>query len=399
MTRHRNLGDALSAALETGPSRSVLAAQRQQILATLAKPARSSRPYWVVGVAVAGAAAAALVQRRIATPSVGELRGAWLGKSLPEKARVVGPAERTETLSFSDGSQLQLGAQAEIMLSKLAAEQAHLELGRGHVDATIRKGTGRTWTLGAGPYSVRVVGTAFSVDWDARSRFFAVNVREGKVLVSGGELRPGGVLLGPGERIERQDPKPVHDDTPPTASVTQAEAPRPSVSPPGSRPGPSTPSADEDFRAQAARGNYLGAMAAARRAGLDRLSHELSAKDLLLLANTARYAGSPLEARGALLKLRERFPGSPSAAHAALLLASQAEDHDKNSLEAERWLRTFLMESPRGELAAGARARLLAMLLKRGAQAEAEQVARDYLRLHPNGQHVAQARAVLHVSP
>jgi TolA-binding protein len=132
---------------------------------------------------------------------------------------------------------------------------------------------------------------------------------------------------------------------------------------------------------------------------LERLSRELPAKDLLLLANTARYAGSSSEARGALLKLRERFPRTPSATHAALLLASQAEDRDKDFGEAERWLRTFLTESPRGELAAGARARLLAMLLKRGAQAEAEQVARDYLRLHPNGQHVARARAVLQASP
>jgi TolA-binding protein len=154
-------------------------------------------------------------------------------------------------------------------------------------------------------------------------------------------------------------------------------------------------SSEPDFRAQAARGHYAAAVLAARRIGFDRLEAELSAKDLLLLANTARYAGSANEARGALLKLRERFPGSPSAAHAALLLASQAEDRDKNQNEAERWLRTFLSESPQGELAAAARARLLALLLRRGARAEAEQVARDYLRLHPAGPHTAQAQAVL----
>jgi hypothetical protein len=333
--------------------------------------------------------------------SVEELRGAWQGQSLPERARVVAPAERGETLSFSDGSRVELGARAEIALSKLAPEQAHLELARGHVDATIRKGTGRAWTLGAGPYSVRVVGTAFSVDWDAGSRFFAVNVREGKVLVTGGELRAGGVLLSAGERIERQGVPAAQREAPPEPSGTQAAPPPPSTSEhPSPRPVASTlPSPDDDFRALAARGNYAAAMAAARRAGFERLERDLSAKDLLLLANTARYAGSSSEARGALLKLRERFPGSPSAAHAALLLASQAEDRDKNSHEAERWLRTFLMESPRGELAAGARARLLATLLKRGARAEAEQVARDYLRAHPNGQHAAQARAVLPASP
>jgi len=265
------------------------------------------------------------------------------------------------------------------------------------VDATIRKGTGRAWTFAAGPYSVRVVGTAFTVDWDAGSRLFAVNVREGKVLVTGSNLRQGGVMLGPGERLERRDLPPVQAKAAPETSGKQQEELASSTSEPTSpRAEASVVSSPEaDFRSQAARGNYAAAILAARRTGFERLENELSAKDLLLLANTARYAGSASEARRTLLKLRERFPGSPSAAHAALLLASQAEDRDKNSSEAERWLRTFLVESPQGELAAGARARLFATLLRRGARSEAEQVARDYLRLHPSGQHVAQAQAVL----
>jgi hypothetical protein len=381
-----------------------LAAQRIEILAALAEPARSARPYLVFGACTAlVVTAAVLTSRWTASSSIGELRGAWQGKSLPERSKVVAPAERGETLSFSDGSRVELGARAEIALSKLAPEQAHLELTQGHVDATIHKGTGRAWTLGAGPYSVRVVGTAFSVDWDAGSRFFAVKVREGKVLVTGGELRAGGIVLGAGERIERQGPPPAPTAAAPVSGTQQLEALPLSTSeqpaPPTAPSEATVPSPDDDFRAQAARGKYSAAMAAARRAGFERLTHELPAKDLLLLANTARYAGSPSEARSALRMLRERFPGSPSAAHAALLLASQAEDHDKNSREAERWLRTFLTESPRGELAAGARARLLATLLKSGAQTEAEQVARDYLRFHPNGPHVAQARAVLPPSP
>ena len=399
MRPERNLGDELSAALEAGPSRSALAAQRVQVLAALAKPEPSAARYSLVGGGVALALALVLlVPRWLGSPSAGELRGAWQGKSVPERSRVVAPPERGETLSFSDGSQLELGARAEIALSKLAPEQAHLELARGHVDATIHKGTGRAWTLAAGPYSVHVVGTAFSVDWDAGSRFFAVNVREGKVLVTGGELRTGGILLGAGERIERQGPPAAAGDEAQASPASPMDAPPPAVEPSSPPAAASVVPPIDDFRPQAAHGNWAGAMAAARRAGLERLSRDLSAKDLLLLANTARYAGSSSEARGALLKLRERFPRSPSAAHAALLLASQAEDRDKDFGEAERWLRTFLMESPQGELAAGARARLLAMLLKRGAQAEAEQVARDYLRLHPNGQHVARARAVLQAS-
>jgi hypothetical protein len=402
MTQQRNLGDALAAALDTGPSRNALAAQRSQILAALAQPAPARRSYVVVGAVGAAVALAAvlLVADRFPGRETRELRGAWQGKSVPERTRVVAPAERGETLSFSDGSRVALGARAEIALSKLAPEQAHLELAHGHVDATIRKGTGRAWTLGAGPYSVRVVGTAFTVDWDAGNRFFAVNVREGKVLVTGGQLRAGGVLLAAGERLERQDSPPAPAAAASEARVEPLEQQEPSGADVESpRADAALPNADDEFRTQAARGNYPAAMAAARRSGLERLQGELPAKDLLLLANTARYAGASGEARGTLLKLRERFAGTPSAVHAALLLASQAEDRDKDPREAERWLRTFLMESPRGELAAGARARLLAMLLKRGARSEAEQVARDYLRLHPGGQHVAQARSVLQPSP
>lgn len=395
MTPQRNLADALGAALDTGPSRRSLAAQRAQVLAALGKRPPATRPALVLAACAAvGAVAAVCVAVGWPSPGNAALEGAWQGRRLLESSRVVASAQRGETLSFSDGSRVELGARAEIALSKLAPEQARLDLARGHVDATIRKGTGRAWTFAAGPYSVRVVGTAFTVDWDAESRLFAVNVREGKVLVTGSDLRQGGVLLSAGERLERMAlPSAVAKAA---QAAPQVDVPPPSVSEAAPRAeAPAVSSGEDDFRAQAARGNYAAAITAARRTGFDRLERELSAKDLLLLANTARYAGSGIEARGVLLKLRERFAGSPSAAHAALLLASQAEDRDRNPNEAERWLRTFLMETPQGELAAGARVRLLALLLKRGAQAEAEQVARDYLRLHPNGQHVARARAVL----
>jgi hypothetical protein len=396
--QQRNLGGALAAALETGPSRRSLAAQRIQVLAAMTKPARPARPILVFATCAAVATAAAVLVPRWGLESKNAaLQGAWQGKSLPERSRVVAPAQGGETLSFSDGSRVQLGARAEIALSKLAPAEARLELASGHVDATIRKGTGRAWTFAAGPYSVRVVGTAFTVDWDAGNRFFAVKVREGKVLVTGNDLREGGVLLGPGERLERKASPPAVAEAPVEPGESRSNAPPPAnPEPTSSRAEPAVLSgAKDDFLVEAARGNYAAAISAARRVGFDRLERDLSAKDLLLLANTARYAGSASEANGALLKLRARFPGSASSAHAALLLASQAEDRDRNLNEAERWLRTFLVESPQGELAAGARARLLAMLLRRGARAEAEQVARDYLRLHPQGQHVARARAVL----
>src|SRR3954453_5083960 len=105
MTQQPNLGDALSAALEIGPSRRALAAQRVRVLSALAQPERSPRSYLAVGACAAVALTVALLASHWTSgPSVGALRGAWQGKTLSESATVVAPAEREETLSFSDGS-------------------------------------------------------------------------------------------------------------------------------------------------------------------------------------------------------------------------------------------------------------------------------------------------------
>src|SRR5687767_11278979 len=120
MTRQRNLGEQLGAALETGPSQRSLAIQRAQVLAALTKPSRTWKPHLVFAAfATVGTIAAVLVALRRGNPPQEALQGAWQGRSLPESSRVVAPAERGETLSFSDGSRVKLGARAEIALSKL----------------------------------------------------------------------------------------------------------------------------------------------------------------------------------------------------------------------------------------------------------------------------------------
>ena len=87
MTQQRNLGEALSAALETGPSRNALAAQRSQILAALAQPAPAKRPYVAVASGGAVLAVAAALLLWLPGRETTELRGAWQGKSLPERRR------------------------------------------------------------------------------------------------------------------------------------------------------------------------------------------------------------------------------------------------------------------------------------------------------------------------
>ncbi|HVR20943.1 MAG TPA: hypothetical protein VMS65_14630, partial [Polyangiaceae bacterium] len=91
---------------------------------------------------------------------------------------------------------------------------------------------------------------------------------------------------------------------------------------------------------------------------------------------------------------RQRFAGRPGASLAALYLAKVAEDMTHEPGEAIRWLRVFLEDSPRGDLASGARASLMSLLLRTGDRAGARNVAEEYLRHHPNGSHAAEARAL-----
>jgi hypothetical protein len=215
-----------------------------------------------------------------------------------------------------------------------------------------------------------------------------VDVSEGSVRVTGGDLPASGVAVDAGNGLERRAKPQALTKAPEALPVVSATIPTEVEEPENAIP--SAPS----WPALANKGKYREALSQAEKLGFERLTRELPDNDLLLLANAARFSGEGKRAQQALLKLRERFPGRAAAELAALYLARIAEDVDKNPVQATVWLRAFLQESPTGDLAQGARANLLAILLRRGEHASARAVARDYLRYHPEGPHAAQARSI-----
>ncbi len=384
-------GRAMARALGTGPSRSTLQAQREAVVGAMIAAARPKPfPIWAAALAFGVFTVAALVwfqfQKRELSAQVG-------GVPLAAHARVV--ASRAEQVEFSDGSRLALEPEARIEISRLSSERADIVLDDGKLAASIQKGTGRSWTISAGPFDVRVVGTEFSVQWERDRRAFAVSVSEGKVLVFGKDLPATGLPLEAGGRFERKfEPRVARPPSPPPVAPVPSSQDVASPEPP--RDPSSTRGASEpDWTKLARDAEYARALELAERSGFDRLTRELGENDLLLLANTARYAGDARKARTALQKLRSRFPHGAAAPVSALYLARIAEDHDKNSVEAAHWLSVFLNESPRGGLSADARARLLSLLLKQGNRARAREVASDYLKYHPDGPHAAKARGIL----
>jgi len=389
-------GRALDRALGDGPPPASLGVQRANLIAAAHRlERRKVRPRWGLAVAFATMVAVGggfFAYRKSAEPVV--LRANWNGREVRENAELSVPVATTKPLEFSDGSRVVFEESSRAKLSRLGPKRAALRLDRGRFVASIVHHPDMTWGIDAGPYTVEVVGTKFSVDWRGDSPSLAVEVTEGVVRVTGGDLGPNGATLRAGQKLER-NPQPSVAETKAAPSEPKLEE-QAAFAPAPERAAQPAPGAREpSLAALASAGKYRQALELAEKQGFERVIGELGENDLLLLANSARYAGSPARARQALLKIRERFPGRPAADLAALYLARIAEQVEKRPQQAVLWLRTFLSESPTGDLAQSARGSLLSILSAQGDTAGARAVATDYLRYHPEGPLAEQARSLV----
>ncbi len=310
-------------------------------------------------------------------------------------------------IALADGSRLGVDSDAEVQVLEQA--DVRVRLVTGQVNVQVTKQQGQDWVLVAGPYRVAVLGTRFDVAFDAQSEGFEVKVMEGLVRVFGGELPDEGLslqegqgyasgrglepsLVGPapsdGSTVSR-DPAAVVEQ--PTASV---QAPTPQPLNVEANPDVGHESATPTWRPACAAGRYADAFAPGTIENLQALLEQSLEGELLQLANCLRYAGRSSEAGRALSKLRERFPGSPGAILASYHLARLFQREAKVEA-AMQWFATYLTESPKGQLAASARAELVRLWVQQGNMARARAVARDYLRLHPAGSFAGQARELL----
>ncbi len=415
-------GARLADALGPGPSEGARAAQRAELLLRFHRErhARDARRWPFFAFAFAGATLAAiLLVPWLLVPSEQAVSARFQGHTVVLEQPLKSGAAASD-LDFSDGSRVQLQPNSDARITELVHSGARVVLENGSLTASVEHRATTSWTVFAGPYRVHVVGTLFHVLWNARTERFVVDVSRGEVRVSGGDLPPGGVSVKQHERLERgtapaAPPKmtEVSPEPPLVGSLASAgptplaEAspmvPSPLLEPPHGAPArapgnptrPASRSEQETWQSLAARGMYVDALSAAEKQGLTQLLARESAADLLLLGNSARFASRSEPARRAYLSLRERFPETTSASLSAYYLARLAGDLDKNSGEAVRWLRVFLAESPRGDLAASARARLMDLLRKQGDALGARSVARQYLELHPTGPHAELARSIL----
>jgi FecR protein len=291
---------------------------------------------------------------------------------------------------------------------RVAGKVYRVKLDYGEMAFTIDPQIGSTWTVEAGAYDVRVVGTIFTVKRDPDSESIEVHVERGRVAVIGKRgvalgdrtvMLEGGATLRASKGDFDIQPSSLLSSPSPSSLSPLTRAPR-RLAAASSRHSLAValapaPGLAPDWTSLYAAGDYAGAWRAARGDGYDQLVAKLDVTGLAHLADAARLSGDQPSARSLLLALRRRFPSSREAANAAFLLGRSAADKGGAPTEASAWLQTYLVERPDGVYAEEARGRLMVVYQRAGRRADARRAARDYLGLYPTGSYAAVARSLM----
>ncbi len=373
----RDIGD--------GPSPERRAQQRRAVI-RVARARRGERGWWWLASFAVTAALLVL----------------WLGGRAPRTAPMIASvgdrpfaagaflaaAEAPVVVRFSDRSRVTLGPGAAARLAQAESQRVQLNLERGHLELDVTPDPARAWLVVAGPFTIDVTGTRFSVDWQPQTLTLVVAVTEGSVRVRGEAIEDEGNRLSAGQRLELRDPAASIAATPPApAPIAVVE---PVLEPAAQRRTP-----DARWRALAEAGEHEEALAAAERAGLPVLLARLDAEDLDRLAHSARLAGAAGPARAALEALRRRFPRDPRARTAGFLLGRVALELAGDASAAAELFAAYLREQPDGALAEQARGRIMQMRRDAGDDAGSRAAATDYLAHHPEGSRATLARTIL----
>jgi transmembrane sensor len=324
---------------------------------------------------------------------------------------IAAPLDVALPLRFSDGSQIVLEARSRARVTAAFAAGAQLTIERGSLDAAVVHRAATRWRIDAGPFSVHVTGTHFTVRWDPETEAFAVHLLEGSVVVTGPLLGEGRAVSN-GETLDvsvkdarfhlaanETSAAPPEIAPMPSAAIAIAIADTAAPASPllraSAAPSVVAPAIAPTWRELTTAGRYADAWRRAESEGFDDLCRRASAPDLLALADAARFGGGSARAREPLTALRQRFPGTREAGLAAFLLGRIAFDQAHAPADAARWFTTYLAEQPGGSFAAEAAGRIIEARERTGDVEGAREAARRYLAAYPRGAHAERARSLL----
>jgi ferric-dicitrate binding protein FerR (iron transport regulator) len=193
----------------------------------------SPRRWWLRGFAFATAALALgfvayrmVPPLRSASPLHYVLEGGTLGPGETIKAAPEVPAK----LVFSDASQVRLAPRAKLSVLSLDARGSRIALADGELDVQVQHRPGSSWSFEAGPFTVKVKGTAFHLAYESDRGRLALQMVTGVVEVRG-PSHDRVLTLRAGESLELFAGRCSQGGPPPTSKP--ALAPKPvEVAPP-----------------------------------------------------------------------------------------------------------------------------------------------------------------------
>jgi transmembrane sensor len=274
------------------------------------------------------------------------------------------------TVSFADGSHIELSAGSELVPTRNDARELGLRLTRGRARFVVTPGGHRRWQIDAGLATVEVIGTVFVVDRTAPD--LHVSVERGHVRVSASDERHWDLLAGDDVWV---------------ASPPVAVASSPTFPPPAEALSATPVATARDRSAQPHR-----TVALDEEPGEHDEIASASPRELMLLADVARLSGRPTDAIEPLAYLVEHHPESVEASLAAVMLGRVAQDASNDPAAAARAFERAEALGVPASLADDVEGRLALAYLATG-DARGVERARHYLETHPDGRHASALRA------
>jgi len=316
-------------------------------------------------------------------------------------------------VSFSEGSVVALADDTRMRVVAADEHGGHLAIEEGEIRADIVHRAGARWTFEAGPCSVDVRGTSFSLDWRGAEGFFDLRLQTGLLDIHT-PWSPAPIALHGGQRLTVRSADhevTIRDLDDHSAPAQRLDAPTDPASREGLDPSAALPVPPKvalgnpnvsprphkaSWSERMASGDLQSIVDDAVEHGVEATVMERTSEELAVLEATARYRKRPDIARRALLAQRARFAGSARAKEAAFLLGRMVETAD--GPDALGWYERYLSEDPDGAFAAEAMGRDMIVTHRLFGVGRARPLAETYLKRWPTGAYSELARSILNGS-
>jgi len=340
-----------------------------------------------------------------------EVDGTTIGPDDAGRGHLIASESIPVGIRLSDKSQINLQPHTTVRLAALSDGVVITRISQGTLDVEVVHQDHTNYQFFAGPFLIKVVGTAFRLAYDPETSSMDLKMRAGVVDV----MEPNGSSrrVRAGEGLHLHVPDQLADgrsadgaaagladlDRSGSADVSAAETDLDAGELPGAtrdtRSG-AAPSGrgNVDFHELAAQGSFAQIVQMAQAQGIPSLLDHAPADQLQELAQAARYTGHLALAERVWVRMSSRFSGKVFGLNATFFLGRLDEQRGRQGSALSRY-ETYLRSSPRGVYVQEAWGRKLQLSQKERGATAAAQVAQQYLARFPQGPYAATATSIL----